>query len=210
MKRGAIFLIGLFLAINLIFFVSAESASSVLDNMLSQGGVSIVYGDNAAQQDNFATSLVSNSISPSGTIYKASQIGDYNNKNLILVGGPCANQISAQITANMPGYGCSDWKFNVGEALIKVFNNGNGKIILVSGTTWQDTLKLVGVFQNYASSSVLASSDEIVLPTLINDYTCGNGICEAGESSSTCPADCIDKSSQLTTSGVLTSSIISM
>ena len=198
MKKGVILAIGFLLSINLIFFVSAESTSSVLNKMLSDpNGVSIVYGDNAAYQDYLASTFISTSLDLNKIIpiYKASEMNNYKDKNLILVGGPCANQISADVTSGLNGYDCSGWKFDAGQSLIKVFNNGKGKIILVSGTTWQDTLKLAGIFQNHNSSTTLDSSDEILISTPLSNYTCGNGICEPGESTSTCSADCFSAGS---------------
>jgi len=186
--------------------VSAESVSSVLDNMISSpNGVTIVYGDNAnptdAMASNYLASYLRLRTPGKNVVQSASEIGNYVNKNLILVGGPCANQISSDIVAGMQGYECKGWKFGSGQSLVKVFDNGQGKVILISGTNWDDTMKVIDAFKYYKNSTRLGSSDEIVFSVPQVNSVCGNGICEAGETSTTCSSDCIDTSKELISGG---------
>jgi len=183
--------------------VSTESVSEVLDNMVAYSfseDVFLVYGDNADPQDQlgaFMISYIFPNIEGESRVRKVSEISEWRDKNLIIVGGPCANQISEQIT-DLLGYNCQDWKFNLGESLVKVFDNGKGEIVLVAGTTLHDTWKMAEAIRRYDKSNKLKSSDEVVFETPIGSAACGNDICETGETDASCPNDCVDDSIQLT------------
>jgi len=191
--------------------VSAEdSISSTLKNIVgstnSYDDTYVVYGDQADFYDLMASYDVSNILPileadkpPSYYVKKASEIRNYENKNLILVGGPCANQISEKITSE-EGYNCDDWKFDTGKSLVKVFDNGNGKVIMVAGTSKGDTLSISNGLKGYDSSTGFSSS-EVVIDTPFS-FDCGNGVCDAGETSSTCAQDCSDTESIQLTSGM--------
>lgn len=182
--------------------VSIESISQVLDNMVESSfseEVFVVYGDNADSQDSFGAFMIAYIfpyIEGKSYVRKVSEIPNWQNKNLILVGGPCANKISEQIT-DLNGYNCKDWKFDAEESLVKVFNNGDGMVVLVAGTTLHDTWKISDAIRRYTKSEKMMSSDEVVFGTPIEDTECGNEICETGESDLTCSNDCVDESVQL-------------
>ncbi|MBI2672264.1 hypothetical protein HYX16_04995 [Candidatus Woesearchaeota archaeon] len=57
-------------------------------------------------------------------------------KNLILVGGPCANSIVEDFK-EFPK--CKDWPLQEGEAMIKYTKNGKNTALLIAGTTKEDT-----------------------------------------------------------------------
>jgi beta propeller repeat protein len=207
-----IFILGIlmlsFLSMN---FVSAQdSISSTLKNIVgstnSYDDTYIVYGDQADFYDMMSAYDVSNILpvleadkSPSYYVKKASEVGNYKNKNLILIGGPCANEISEKIT-DEAGYNCADWKFDFGKSLVKVFDNGDGKVIMVSGTSKSDTLSISDDLKGYDSSTEFSSSEVVIdTPFVVN---CGNDFCDAGETSSTCAQDCSDTESIQLTSGI--------
>jgi beta propeller repeat protein len=212
-KSWVILVLGVFLlSIFFIGFVNAkDSVSNSLDGFVnssnSYDNFSIIYGDNAAFEDLMGALMISD-IFPiiTGTsgqpyIKKSSEVLNYKNKNLILVGGPCANPISEEIT-NEKGYNCEDWKFNSGEAVVKVFDNGDGKAIMVAGTTKEDTLKMADAIRRYDKSDKLKSSDEVIFNTPIGNE-CGNGICEIKETDAICPADCSNEGSVQLTSKLI-------
>lgn len=134
-------------------------------------------------------------------IKTASEVSNYQNKNIILIGGPCANKISEEIT-NLEGYNCDDWKFDHGKALVKVFDNGNKKAILVAGTTKGDTLRISNAITRYDKSNILQSSDEAVFETP-EDGECGNDICDIRETDENCPNDCFNEESIQLTSNLI-------
>lgn len=190
--------------------IADNSVSNTLSEMISSidsyDDISIVYGDAAAIEDLFGAFMVSdilpvfNEDKPRSLyVKKASEImlTTYQNKNLILIGGPCANVISEIIT-NEEGYNCDDWKFDYGESLVKIFDNRDGKIIMIAGTTKGDTLKMSDAIRRYDKSYKLSSSDEVVFDTPV-ESECGNDICETKETDENCLEDCSDEGSfQLT------------
>ena len=199
----------------LSIFVSAQSSSKSISEVLSHmvsstdsyTDVFIVYGEDAAQEDMMGAFMISDifpiieedeGLNP--YIKKASEVTNPQNQNIILVGGPCANPLSEKIT-NLEGYNCNDWKFEPGDSIVKVFDNGGKKAILVAGTTLLDTWKMTGAIRRYKKSEKLSSSDEAVFET-ISEGKCGNDICETKETSENCPEDCSDEGSTQLTSGL--------
>ena len=194
-------------------FASAQSSvsdtlASLSNSVNSYDDVSIVYGDNAAIEDLSGSFMISD-IFPfidedqgrGSYIKKASEVTSFQNKNLILVGGPCANPISEEIT-NKKGYNCDDWKFDYGQAVVKVFDNGNGKAIMIAGTTKGDTWKMSDAIRRYDKSDKLKSSDEVIFETPVESQ-CGNNICEVKETDTNCPVDCSNEGSVQLTSGLI-------
>jgi len=182
----------------------SDTLSELVNSVNSYEDISIVYGDNAAIEDLFGAFMISD-IFPmfdedqgrGSYVKKVSEVTSFQNKNLILVGGPCANQISEDIT-NEGGYNCADWKFDVGESLVKVFDNGDGKVIMIAGTTKGDTWKMSDAIRRYDKSEKLKSSDEVIFDTPVESM-CGNDICEIKETDENCPEDCSNEGSiQLT------------
>jgi hypothetical protein len=74
-------------------------------------------------------------------------------KNFVLVGGPCANQLVAELaTAGKFDYTCDAWTMASGEALIKVIDDAfaTGKsALVVAGTDAADTVMASRVLLNY-------------------------------------------------------------
>lgn len=194
--------------------IFGDSVSDVLDEMVistsSYEDISIVYGDDAAIEDFFGAFMVSDILpifdddkGRSPYVRKASEIMSttYQNKNLILIGGPCANLISEVIT-DEEGYNCEDWKFDSGMAIVKVFDNGEGKVIMISGTTKGDTWRISDAIRRYDKSVKLSSSDEVIFDTPAGGE-CGNNICETRETDQNCPEDCSNEGSVQLTSDLV-------
>ena len=66
-------------------------------------------------------------------------------KNLILVGGPCANSI-VEYFKEFPK--CKDWPLREGEAMIKYGKNGQNTALLIAGTTKEDTERAARFFDS--------------------------------------------------------------
>lgn len=91
---------------------------------------------------------------------------DKTGRHLVLVGGPCANSLVADLkTAGKFAYGCTDWPAkNVG--IVEVVDNAfaTGKMaVVVAGTRAEDTRLASSVVQSYATklSGVTASKVEV-------------------------------------------------
>lgn len=91
---------------------------------------------------------------------------DKTGKDLVLVGGPCANTLVADLkTAGKFAYGCADWPAkNVGivEVVDNAFATGH-EAVVVAGTRAEDTRLASSVVQSYATklSSINASKVEV-------------------------------------------------
>jgi len=86
--------------------------------------------------------------------------------NLIVVGGPCANTVAAELLGNPSPCGSG---FTPGKALIKSWEN-NGKVsILVAGYEAQETLGASYVLANHGDYAALQGDEvEVVVPDLSN------------------------------------------
>jgi len=185
----------------------AEALNNIVSSTKSYTDVAIVYGDTAAEQDNLGALMISDIFKifdeeegRAPYVKKASEITNLQNQNLILIGGPCANAISEQITDEQ-GYNCNDWKFKQGESVVKTFQNGQKIIILVAGTGMQDTWKISDSIRRYQKSDKLKTSEEVLFETPAGGK-CGNDICETKENNHNCAEDCSDEGSIQLTSGL--------
>ncbi len=70
-------------------------------------------------------------------------------KNAILVGGPCANQITAQIMGTTSSWPDCASEFDVEEGSIKVYNKYNNTQLIIAGYTAEDTRKATEVLVDY-------------------------------------------------------------
>ncbi len=88
--------------------------------------------------------------------------------NLIVVGGPCANDA---VTA-VPGFGmtCEGWSLKEGEGLIKLAANGNKVALLIAGTNALDTRRAAKVLANYKDYT-LSGTEALVKGTSLTDIT---------------------------------------
>jgi len=82
-----------------------------------------------------------------------SEVSSPGQHNLILIGGPCVNSLVSSIF----GISCEDWNLTVGEALVKLAENGENVAMLVAGTSAMDTrraAKAVASYMDYSFSGV--------------------------------------------------------
>ncbi|MCK4588984.1 MAG: hypothetical protein KAT77_00955 [Nanoarchaeota archaeon] len=210
--KKIILLLSLILVLSTFAYAADESSvadalSNIVDSIDSYDDIFIVYGDNAAEQDNLGALMISDIFKiidedkgRAPYIKKASEVNNLQNQHLILVGGPCANQISEKIT-DEAGYNCHDWKFRSGESVIKTFKNGQKIVFLVAGTSMSDTWKISKSIRRYKKSNKLKSSNEVVFETPAQGK-CGNDICETKENDDNCPNDCSNEGSIQLTSGL--------
>ena len=75
-----------------------------------------------------------------------SEVSDPTDYNLILVGGPCANNLVGKI-AGFPS--CTAWTAKPGEAIIQLAENGENVAMLVAGTDAADTRAAAKIIANY-------------------------------------------------------------
>jgi hypothetical protein len=99
-----------------------------------------------------------------------SEIGNVWAQNLILVGGPCANQAAAQVMG-VSAYNCADG-FVEGKAMIKLYES-NGKVaMLVAGYSAMDTRRASRVISDYEKyKTQLVGTEREIVGTTLTDIT---------------------------------------
>ncbi|MEM3690326.1 MAG: S-layer protein [Candidatus Micrarchaeia archaeon] len=96
-----------------------------------------------------------------------SQISDIWAQNLIVVGGPCANKVAAQLMGNPTVCNAG---FEPGKAFIRLYEQ-NGKVaILVAGYEGEDTLRASRVLADYKKYGLSGTSVEVT-GTSLTDIT---------------------------------------
>ncbi len=132
-----------------------------------QDDVTITYPDNQVRANVFVTSgLVSTSSTDAaegvvtyyettpisvGAAVLASEAGDVKSKNVILVGGPCANAAAATVMGNpQPCF----QGFEAGKAMLKLYENNGNIALLVAGESAADTRRasrVLAMYDKYAT-----------------------------------------------------------
>jgi hypothetical protein len=79
-------------------------------------------------------------------------ISDPSDYNLIVVGGPCANTIAADLFG-----ACSAWSHGPGEAVLEMVDNGDNVALLVAGTDGTDTRRAAKLLSNYGNEDFTGS-----------------------------------------------------
>ncbi len=140
----------------LVFFfniIIVEAQLSGYPNFLIKNGVlnvTLIVGDksssvNVLAQATIASSLASFSSNAAIQNRLSSEVYDLN-QNIISIGNPCINDISAKI---MDDPSPCDRNFNVGKGYIKLFNYGDYYHLVVAGNTDLGTKKAAEVLANY-------------------------------------------------------------
>jgi len=76
-----------------------------------------------------------------------SDVSDPTDWNIITVGGPCANTISADLFVT-----CDAWSYGPGEAVIEMVDNGDNVALMVAGTDAKDTRRAAKELADYANN----------------------------------------------------------
>lgn len=130
----------------------------VFANVVVQGTTTTVSGG--------STSYVPAAITPATHV--ASEISAPADYQLILVGGPCANDL----VEDLFDMTCAGWSFESGEAVLKLADNGNNVAMLVAGTSADDTRRAAKVVANYADYA-LSGTEALVTGTSFTDIEVG-------------------------------------
>jgi len=72
--------------------------------------------------------------------------------NLIVVGGPCANTIAADLFMT-----CDAWSYGPSEAIISMVENGDNVALLVAGTEGTDTRRAAKILADYTNEDLSGS-----------------------------------------------------
>jgi hypothetical protein len=94
-----------------------------------------------------------------GTAKLDTEISSVSAQNMIVVGGPCANSVAAQLMGNPDP--CYEG-FEEGKAIIKLYENGGKVAMLVAGATALDTRRASRVLAEYDQYSLSGMETEVV------------------------------------------------
>jgi hypothetical protein len=84
----------------------------------------------------------------------ASEVSDASSYNLILLGGPCANDLVEELF----GHTCDGWAYANGEAILELADNGDKVALLVAGTSADDTRRAAKALAAYDEYDMSGSS----------------------------------------------------
>ncbi len=94
-----------------------------------------------------------------------SEVSDVAAQDVILVGGPCANGLTAQLMGASTSWPACNSGFTMGEAILKLMDNGNNVALIVAGYNAEDTQRgavaLGGSLPAKQSATVTGSSLEL-------------------------------------------------
>ncbi|MEM4242965.1 MAG: hypothetical protein QXM31_03635, partial [Candidatus Woesearchaeota archaeon] len=94
---------------------------------------------------------------PVGVSKLASEVADITQYNAIVVGGPCANPIAAQLMGNPEP--C--WE-SIAKGVAKIYGHANGNVaLLAAGRTGQDTRRVCRALATGQIASVMSKEAEI-------------------------------------------------
>lgn len=132
-------------------------------------GLSVAGGSTSASS---GSALATYDLAPSGML--DTQVTTPANYNLILVGGPAVNKLSAQfLGVTYPAYGEASG-LKSGEALLSLKDNGDKVALIVAGWAGEDTQRAATVLKNYEAykSKLMGSevkvSGTIASPTIVS------------------------------------------
>lgn len=124
----------------------------------------VVIKGTSATVSSGSTTYVPQEVDP--VTLKASQVSSPTSYNLILVGGPCANDLVSDVF----GLTCDGWALAEGEAMLRMAANGDNVALLVAGTTEDDTIRAASVVANYEDYA-LSGTENLVKGTSMTDIT---------------------------------------
>ncbi|MFP4401154.1 MAG: hypothetical protein ACLFPQ_04705, partial [Candidatus Woesearchaeota archaeon] len=94
---------------------------------------------------------------------------DWRNHNVIVVGGPCANTVAAELLDVEYGSEACRAGFEPGQAMIRLFENNGNVAMLVAGYNAEDTLRATKVVHNYMDYDEFKGTEVIVSGTTMSD-----------------------------------------
>ncbi|MFO7711286.1 MAG: hypothetical protein R6V53_05970, partial [Candidatus Woesearchaeota archaeon] len=145
-------------ALNLEFPTEAVT----YDLAISAEEASVSGGDSGSTADQVQPISV-------GAAMFAKDVGSLSSDNLIVVGGPCVNDVAAQLMGNPAD--CTEG-FEEGKAFIKLYENGDKVAMLVAGAEALDTRRAARVVANYDEyQSDFSGKEEVVVSGQSTSFT---------------------------------------
>ena len=105
-----------------------------------------------------------------GSIFKLASEANGINQNMIIIGGPCANEVTANFMS------CEQWPYSPGQAIIKIYDNNLRKALVVAGTTKEDTKRAIKVIANYEDYDL--NGNEFCVTGTAGNIIVNKGLCQ--------------------------------
>ncbi len=122
--------------------------------------ISPTEASTAETSSNVATMIIPISVS---AVKLDTEVSSVTNKNIVAVGGPCANSVVAELMDN-PADCSTALGIESGQALIKLFENGDYVALVVAGQDAMDTRLAAQIVSNWEDYSL--TGDEMVATTV--------------------------------------------
>lgn len=123
---------------------SSESETVTIQYPLSQRGARVFVSMGETKTTKTASGEVCTVADIQLNNLLDSEVRDPTEHNLILVGGPCANTVAADLFM-----ACADWSYAAGEGVLQMIDNGDNVAMLIAGTNAEDTRLASKVIANY-------------------------------------------------------------
>ena len=129
-------------------------ADQVQANVVIKGSAATVSGSGGSILSQFAKAPA---------VVTADELASATGKNLILVGGPCVNKLTADFLGlTYPACG-ADSGMSPGEAIIKLVDNGDKVAMIVAGWSADDTRRASAALENYKAYAGKLKGSEVVV-----------------------------------------------
>lgn len=185
----------LFILASGVFAVNSVS-DAVNSLFLQDKSKLIIVGDTAASSDNLAATDIVVALTGKVEVKLTNEVSSISQPT-ILIGGPCVNKF----TKEAMGVTCETWPYQPGEGIISYYELNGNPVIVIAGSLGGDTRVMAKEFQNYQASSRLKLSTIVVFGKP-ETKSCGNNVCENGETEQSCVLDCsYEKGVRLSNSG---------
>ena len=155
----------------------SNGASDQIEMKIPQDQVmaNVVIKGSSTTVTSGSSSYTSQEISPVTKL--ASEISSASTYNLIIVGGPCANDLVEDVF----DLTCDGWDLEEGEAMLKLVENGDNVALLVAGTVADDTRRAAKALAGYSMYD-LSGAEVKVSGTSVDDVNVGTlDVAEAEE-----------------------------
>ncbi len=173
MKKIGIYILTVIIILQIVNSLedSTLSIKGAIDNMKNEldGEDKLLYIANpsddgsfiAIQKALFADIMKENGLLGYFSKFTTDEIAedDLYDRNVILVGGPCANKYWTFFSNEET---CDNWPYEPGQSIVKVLDNNGYLVILVAGTDIKDTWEIARLVMKYEDVDEFTTNNEFV------------------------------------------------
>jgi hypothetical protein len=148
----------------LITYDREDQQSLVIEHPYDTTYAKVYIAPTEASTSETSTNVVTTIVPISVSAVKLdTEVSSVTNKNIVAVGGPCANSVVAELMGNPADCGTA-LGIESGQALIKLFENGDYVALVVAGQDAMDTRLAAQIVSNWEDYDL--SGDEMIATTV--------------------------------------------